>query len=143
MSQARSVELTRAPVFLLLPPGAAQDLIVVPAPAKETWRHGKPCPVVLQLVGRGDVQHSAFRLGNTKQLQLIAYNFGIQPVKGQISVEGAVAESNKIEIAPIGRVVRTLTATGADKIIARLKLGELGQAVVCGRVMMPQSPSSK
>ena len=56
MPRRKRVRLTRAPVFMVLPPGGSKELTVEPPPAKAAWQDGKACPVVLQLIGKGDCE---------------------------------------------------------------------------------------
>ena len=129
-----NVELTRSPVFVVLPAGGSKALKVTPPPAKAEWREGKACPVVLQLVGKGDAARSAFLIDETKQLRLVAYNFGDKPARGTISVEGAEGGAGDIEIEPGGRVERTIRVEQPGRVTARLDLGDAGRAIVSGNV---------
>ncbi len=129
------VELTRATVFLVLPRGASKELKVERPPAKAEWQAGEACPVVLQLIGKGDAALSAFQLDDAKELRLAAYNFGRNPARGKMSVEGATADAGEIQIAPGGRQEWTIRAKGPGTVTARIDLGEDGQAVVSGRVV--------
>ncbi len=100
LPKARKVELTRAPVFLLLPRGGSKELTIVPPPAKAKWLDGKASSVVLQLIGKGDLKQSAFQLDETNELRLVAYNFGDKPAHGKLSVAGATAAKTEIQLAP-------------------------------------------
>lgn len=135
MPRARKVELTRAPVLMVLPRGGSKELKVEPAPTKAEWRAGKASPVVLQLLGKGDEKQSAFLLDETMQLRLVAYNFGEKAARGSLHVEGATGATDEIEIAASGREERTIKVHVPGKVTARLELGEAGQAIVSARVM--------
>ena len=100
--------LTRAPVFLVLPSGGSKELTVVPPPAKAKWLEGEACPVVLQLIGEGDEKQSAFLIDKSKELRLVAYNFGDEQVSGTLTMEGAIGESGSVELAPGARAERTI-----------------------------------
>ena len=134
MPHPRTAELTRAPVFMVLSRGGSVDLTVEPPPAKAEWRTGTASPVVLQLIGRGDAGQSAFRLDETNELRLAAYNFGENAAHGKVSMEGAEGGIGDIEIWPGGREVRTIKVDRLGKVAVRLELGNAGHAVVSGRV---------
>jgi hypothetical protein len=136
MPHPRTAELTRAPVFIVLPRGGSKDLKVEPPPAKAEWRTGRACPIVLQLIGNGDAGQSAFRLDETNELRLVAYNFGQHSARGKLSVEGATGGSGDIEIEPGGREERTIKADVFGKVLVRLIQDDVGHAVVSGRVIM-------
>jgi hypothetical protein len=89
---------------------------------------------VLQLIGNGDAQQSAFRIDETGELRLAAYNFGKSAVRGVLIAEGASGETGDIEIRPGGREERTISAIGPGNVTVRLDLKNLGRAVVSGRV---------
>jgi hypothetical protein len=128
------VELARATLFIVLPPGGSKSLKVHPPPAKAKWLEGKACPVVLQLLGQGDVKQSAFRVDQSKQLRLIAYNFGDKAARGKLKLEGATGDAGEIELEPGGRVERTIQAKPSEQVTARLDLGESGSAIVAAKV---------
>ena len=134
MSHPGNVGLTHAPVFIVLSRGGSEELKVAPPPAQAKWRTGTPCPVVLQLIGKGDVKQSAFQLDTTKELRLVAYNFGEKAARGKLNVEGATGGPADIEIAPGAREEWTLQADGQENVTVRYEGGEIGQAVVSGRV---------
>ena len=145
MSHEKKVELTRAPVFMVLPRGGSKELIIGAPPALAEWRTGKACQVVLQLIGKGDAAQSAFRLDETKQLLLVAYNFGDKAARGNMSVEGAVGAAGDIEIGPGGAKERTIKVDRPGKVTVRLEMRDVGHAVVSGRVitMAPATKPSK
>jgi hypothetical protein len=135
MSHPRKVELTRETVFLLLPSGGSKVLRVEPAPAKAEWRSGKTCPVVLQLIGDGDFKRSAFRLNESNELRLVAYNFADKAARGKVSVEGATGAIEEIELGPGGRAEWAIEADGPGTVTVRLDLGDLGNSIVSARVL--------
>jgi hypothetical protein len=137
MPNARKLKLTREPIFVLLPPGGSKQLTIVPPPAKAKWLPGKACPVVLQLVGKGDAKTSSFRLDSKHELQLVAYNLGDQPARGKLVVEGATGAPPEIAIAPGARQVQSIQADESGKVSARLDLGDLGHAIVEANVSAP------
>jgi hypothetical protein len=137
LSRSGKVELTRATVFMVLPRGGSKALKLDPPPAKAKSLVGDACPVVLQLIGEGDVKQSAFRLDKTKSLRLVAYNFGAKAARGKLSVEGATGAPGEIEIAPGGREERTIEANGPGKVNVRLDLGDAGHAIVSAGVAAP------
>jgi hypothetical protein len=134
LPEHKTMELTRAPIFLTLPRGGSKALKLQAPPTKAKWLEGKSCPVVLQLIGKGDTNESAFRLDQSKQLQLVAYNFGDKPVRGQLQIDGASSISGKIEIAPGARENRTIKAKGDGIVTARINLCDAGHAIVSARV---------
>jgi hypothetical protein len=129
----RRVNLTRAPVFIILPSGGSQKLQIKPAPEKPPALKGEPNNVVLQIIGTPDWKQSAFILDDSTQLRLAAYNFGDQPVTGQLSVEGALGAPATLEVAPGDRVVHRINALGAGAITARLSLADGTDAKVFAR----------
>jgi hypothetical protein len=133
-----SIELKTPTLFLVLPRGGSKDLKIEPPPAKGEWLTGKPCPVVLQLLGKGDDKQSAFYLDKTKSLQLVAYNFGDKPAQGKLKIEGATAAQSEIELAPGGRQEQVIKANGAGKVTVKLDLGDAGHAIVTANVLTPQ-----
>jgi hypothetical protein len=130
-------ELTRATVFLVLPPGGSKQLKIEPPPEKAKWLDGKASQVVLQLLGETDFKQSAFRLDKSKGLRIVAYNFGDHSARGKLSVEGASGAPAEIEIAPGGREERTITPGGAGKVTVKLDLGGAGHAIVSARIVTP------
>jgi hypothetical protein len=142
LPQGGKVELTRATVFLVLPRGGSKQLKIILPPAKAPWLDGKAFPVVLQLLGPTDFKQSAFQLDKTKDLRLVAYNFGQAPAHGKLSAEGATDAAGEIEIAHGGRVERTIKADGPGKVAVRLDLGEGGHAVVSANVV-PMTPATQ
>jgi hypothetical protein len=138
ISSARKIELTRAPIFLVLPRGWSKELKIEPPPAKPKWVEGKPSSVVLQLLGKGDFKQSAFQLDETNELKLVAYNFDDKPAHGKLSIEGAKAAKSEIELAPGAREELTIKAEGAGKVTANLDLGDAGHAIVTANVLKAQ-----
>jgi hypothetical protein len=130
LSKHKTIELTRAPIFLLLPSGGSTVFKIQSPPPKAKWLVGKSCPVVLQLIGHGDANESAFRLDNVKELKLVAYNFGETLARGEIKIEGATGASGDIEIGPGERAERTINADGTGSVTVRLNAGDIGHAIV-------------
>jgi hypothetical protein len=135
LSDPGKIKLTRETVYMVLPRGGSKELNVEPPPAKAEWVAGKACPVVLQLVGKGDVKQSAFRLDETNELRLVAYNFGDNAARGELSIEGATGATGELEIEPGGREERTIKADGPGQVTVQLDLADDGNAVVSARVM--------
>jgi hypothetical protein len=138
---ARKIELTRAPVYLVLSRGGSKQLRIAPPPKQTKWRDGKASPVVLQLRGKGDVNHSAFQLNDTKQIRLVVYNFGDTSTNGQLNVEGATGATGQIRIGPGKREERTLTANGPGKLTVRLDMGGAGHALVSAKLVNAPAPA--
>jgi hypothetical protein len=145
LPKMKKLELTPATVFVVLPPGGSKELKIKPPPIKPESPMRKACPVVLQLIGKGDVKQSAFELDETNDLRLLAYNFGNEAARGDLSVDGAAGATSKIEIGPGGREERTIKAYGPGQVTARLDMGDEGDAIVSGRVITstPASQPSK
>lgn len=129
------IELTRETKYLVLSPGGSNKLKITAPPEKSTWRAGKASPVVLQLIGEGDSTKSAFRLDASGELQLVAYNFGKTPVSAALRVKGARVESSSIDVAPGGREVRVIRTHALGQVTVQLDTGDLGTAIVSGRVI--------
>jgi hypothetical protein len=129
------VELNRAPIFAVLPAGEAHGLPVAPPPAKSAWSEGSPSPVVLQLLGVGDVKLSAFRLAAGGQLRLTAYNFSDQAVAGTMTFSGCECAKPAVMIEPGGQVKRTLTIKAPGDVAVRLNITGLPAAVASARVV--------
>ena len=68
----------------------------------------------------------------------VAYNFSDKSAHGKLSLEGATAAKNEIEIAPGGREELTIKASGAKTVAAKLDLGNAGHAIVTANVLKPQ-----
>lgn len=128
------VELTRATTFFVMPPGGTKDLSIHPPPEKAQWRSGNPCPVVLQLQGKGDFASSSFHMDATNELRLVAYNFGDTAAHGTLSLEGATASDLDISLGPGEHVERRIRVASPRQVTARLDLGDNGQAIVSARV---------
>ena len=140
MPLVKKVELTRAPVLMLLPRGGSTRYKIVPPPPKAAWLPGKACPIVLQLLGKGDAAQSAFVMNGGRELRLAAYNFGGHTVRGRLVVEGAKIDQADIEIQPGERLERTILIDTPGQATVRLDLGELGEAIVSGRVAASATP---
>jgi hypothetical protein len=141
LAQKNKAKLTRAPVFFIMPPGGSKTLTVQPPPEKAKWLAGEPSPVVLQLLGMTAFEQSAFYIGKSKELKLVAYNFGKNSERGKISLEGATGEVGEITLAPGAREERTIEVNGQDHVSASLDLGHSGKAVVWAKTtMVPPAP---
>ena len=98
LGSAKKAELTRSPIFFVLPSGDSQKLKVDPPPAKAKKLEGKPGSVVLQLLGHSDFKQSAFVLDDSKKMQLVVYNFGEQAARGAVRVRGGKTETGELEL---------------------------------------------
>jgi hypothetical protein len=132
-------ELTRQTVFLVLRPGGSKLLKITPPPPKAEWQDAKPCPVVLQLIGQGDVAQSAFQLDDTNHLRLLAYNFGQTPARGKLTFDRATSNAAEIEIPPGERREQTIQVDGPGHVTVRLDLENLGHAIVSARTIRMKS----
>jgi hypothetical protein len=143
LPQKNSAELTRATTYFVLPPGGSKELKITPPPAKAERLDGKPCPVVLQIVGKGDSKQSAFVLEPTKQLRLVAYNFGDTPAHGRLQLEGATGAPTEVNLPAGDRQEWTITVSAADPVVARLKLADAQSAVVSARTTLTPTVEQK
>ncbi len=134
ISSAQKIELSRPPIFLVGPPGWSKGMKIESPPAKSKWLDGQACPVVLQLIGKGDEKQSAFQLDDSRQLRLIAYNFGDKTAQGNLEILGAKCTETQIEIVPGGREELTLTVDGERNVTAKLDLASVGHAIVSANV---------
>jgi hypothetical protein len=136
-------ELTRATVYFVLPPGGTKELKITPPPAKPKRLDGNPCPVVLQIVGKGDSKQSAFVLDDARQLRLVAYNFGDKPAQGSLKLQGATGAPTEINI-PLGdRQEWTITNGESQKVTAQLRLDDGQTAIVSARTTRIATPAEK
>jgi hypothetical protein len=142
LPEAKKIKLTRETVFFILPCGGARRLKVTPPPAKPPWREGDACPVVLQLIGKGDSAQSAFGAGESNHLQLAAYNFGESEVHGRLAVKGGSCDAVEIRLAPSERVQRTINVQAPGAVTVELDLGALGRAIVSARVIQPPASTA-
>jgi hypothetical protein len=141
MPLRKKVKLTRAPVFFIMPPGGSKTLTVQPPPAKAEWREGKPSPIVLQLLGTTAFEQSALYVGKSKELKLVAYNFGSKAARGKLILKGATGDAGEINLAPGARDERTIVVDGQGTVTASLELSDLGTAIVSARTTMtPPAP---
>ncbi len=135
LHHAKKNELTRSPVFFVLPSGGSHDLKIDPPPAKAKWLDGKASPVVLQLVGTTDFKQSAYVLDGKKQLQLVAYNFGKETARGELKIKGGTAEKIALEIPPGERVTREVAVDGPSELTVQFNAGKPDHAIVAARVV--------
>jgi hypothetical protein len=137
------VELTRATVYFVLPPGGSKDLKIAPPPAKPKRMDVKPCPVVLQIVGQSDSKQSAFVLNETKQLRLAAYNFGNAAAEGKLKLEGATGGPAEVSLPTGARQEWTITASGPQQVTAKLDLAGGQSAIVSARTTLTPTAEKK
>jgi hypothetical protein len=138
MPRRKDVKLTPAPVFMILPPGGSKRLKIEAAPTKPKWKSGMPNPVVLQLIGKSDWKRSAFQLDESKELRLVAYNFGEKSASGRLTLEGASGAPPYLELDSGDRVEHTIQVNGPGTVTARLELGIDAHALVSARtIVMP------
>ncbi len=139
LGSAKKAELTRSPIFFVLPSGGSQKLNVDPPPAKAKKLEGKPGSVVLQLLGHSDFKQSAFVLDDSKKMQLVAYNFGEQAARGVVRVRGGKTETGELEIAPGDRVTREITVDGPGEVSVTFDSGKSEHAIVSSRIVRAAS----
>ncbi len=90
---AGAIELSSAPLTLVLPDDAAAKLALDPPPAKPSWLEGRPSPIVLQCLlpkKRVELEKSAYRIarGKADQVPIYVYNFGDKPADVRLSRKG-------------------------------------------------------
>ena len=146
--------LTSKTVFLVLPPGEADKLLLrtVPMPA---YREGSPCPVVLQAhmphaetVIRQEAwtQEPDYALapGHDAEIEIHAYNFSEKQVEGSVDVaslpDGWTLSPRHWEVAldPMERAcLKAILRTQApeDWVALRGAFGAAGQAALAFRVV--------
>ena len=135
LHRAKKNELTRSPVFFVLPSGGSHELKIDPPPAKAKWLDGKASPVVLQLVGTTDFKQSAYVLDGKKQLQLVAYNFGKETARGELKIKGGTADKIALEIPPGERVTREVAVDGPGELTVQFNASKPDHAIVAARVV--------
>jgi hypothetical protein len=131
----KKIELTRSTVFMLLPRGGEKDLKIIPPPAKAPWVEGKASPVVLQLLGTTDFKQSGFLIDNSKELRLVAYNFGSSEARGKLTAVGADDAAGDLTIAPGGRVEKMIHVAGPGNVSVRFELDNGEHAIVAARLV--------
>jgi hypothetical protein len=136
MLRAEKVRLTKVPVFAVLARGASKSLKVSPSAARAMWIDGRPCPVVLQLLGKSDAPKSAFVLDDKKELRLAIYNFDDHPRSGNLSIKGAQADKTEVTVAPGDVELRTLRVASDGPVTVSLDLGENVRPLVVGNVIL-------
>jgi hypothetical protein len=140
LESAKKAELTRSPIFFVLPSGGSAELKIDPPPVKAKWLEGKAGLVVLQLVGNTDFKQSAFVLGDKRRLQLVAYNFGEEAVRGALSVRGGSVDGGDVEIAPGDRMTRDVMVEASGELSVTFDAGKRGHAIVSARIAQGASP---
>ena len=139
----RPQELASAPVFVVLPSGAASTLTLEPPIGSEP-RSGEASSLVLQLdvperivvdktEGWTPQFERAAKPGTEMELRIVVYNFGEREATGTVTFEElpagwqVVQDHWDVKVEPMGRVVLTTTLTipaapeGADSEWARVK----------------------
>ncbi len=146
LGKSGQVQLSRATVYMVLPPGGSKGLKIVAPPAKAAWVNSPPaCAVVLQLLGATDFKQSGFLVDKSKDLRLVAYNFGDKPAHGKFSMQGATGPSDSIDIPAGARIEQSITTAGPGSVTVRLDLGDVGTAMVHGTLVTapPTTQGSK
>ncbi|MBE3069723.1 MAG: hypothetical protein IMZ66_05755 [Planctomycetes bacterium] len=150
---AAPLHLARAPVFALLPAGAAAKMKLAPPPATPPRLEGQPSPVVFQArwpKERVALGRSAYRLSSEKAetIPLSVYNFAEGPLEGRLAVAGPagwkVGLPETVRIEPRGKVDLALTVdcqgTAAHLTETIRVTGDFGPAgrPVLSLVVMPE-----
>jgi hypothetical protein len=137
MTNIESLELTRSPLLIVLPRGGSKELNVVPPPRKPKQRIGKPCAVVVQILGQGNMAQSAFELDDSRKLRLVVYNFGNKEFQGELRVKGGAANAGQVKIRAGGREECAIENVTVGTVTVRLDLGAEGVAVASARTILP------
>jgi hypothetical protein len=134
LSQPTRPRLARETVFIVLPPGGSKGLKIEPPPAKPPRLEKTASPLVLQLIGKTDFKHSAFVLDETRQLKLVAYNFGDKPARGTLRVEGGrlLKDPGEFAIGAGDQKEVTIIADGDKPVTVRMEGPD--PAIVSARV---------
>lgn len=109
--------LTSSPVFVIMPSGEAGKL-ELSRPALSTAKGDKPTHIVLQLLlpevykstkveGWTEINDRAVSATAETELKIVAYNFGDQPVSGNISVE-SIPSSWNLNLSPVDTTLEPL-----------------------------------
>ena len=146
-----TLALSTAPIFAILPEGAAGPLELRPPPQTPERLPGTASPVVMQAAWPEErivLSKSAYRLSSVKResIPLFLYNFSDSPVSGSVSVavpDGwETGRHDKVEIAPQSRVELSLELDcrkGAPKFLETVRVigsfGSAGDAVLSMRVI--------
>ena len=136
--------LTEAPVFAVLPKGAAKRLALRLPPAVAERLGGRPSPVVLQALWPQDrllLRRSAYRVKarHWETIPIFAYNFGPKAATGQLSVRAPEGWQSRfvsrIELQPGDRqelplLVYGEASTNSQSLRIEGCFGAAGQAVL-------------
>lgn len=132
-SAGASLQLTSAPLLLILPAGACADLPLA-RPTRSEHRSDSPCPVVLQLAMPAGAATKLQRIewaweyeqmlepGTATPLPLFAYNFGQTPLQGTVRVvrqpDGCTVEPHQWQVAlePLERSALPARVTLTDQL---------------------------
>jgi len=150
---AQELELTSAPLFVLMPKGAHKQLTVSPPPPAPKRLKGKPSSIVLQSIWPAehtDLKQSAYRIraGKRTMVPVFACSFAAQPVSGRLRVEAPagwnVETPDRLELAAQERRDLPLVITAPGEVqgapgVIRITgdFGRKGRAVLSLR-FMPQ-----
>ena len=147
---AGPIELSSAPLTIVLTDEAAAKLALDPPPTKPSWLDGKPSPVVLQCLlpkHRVQLKKSAYRMprGKAEKVPIYVYNFGDKPADVKLALKGpeswkpALAES--VRVAPGDRVKLPLSleapqsAEQIETLAIEADCGPAGKAVLSMRFL--------
>lgn len=148
----KDLQLTEAPIFVILPRGGATQLRLTPPPTPPAKLEGSPSPVVLQALWpeeKVDLSRSAYRIGADQPatVQVYVYNFDPQVVRGQLSVETSsgweATLPAEIELVPLERKELSLvvkrTGSGSEssgRVRVRGDFGNSGKPTLSLRLTM-------
>jgi len=101
---AKELDLTSAPLLVVMPDGAHKQLTSVPPPAAPKRLKGKASPIVLQSIWpaeQTDLKQSAYRVraGKRTIVSAFAYNFAAKPVRGRLRAEAPAGWN--VEVADV------------------------------------------
>lgn len=146
----KDLKITGAPIFAILPKSGAGVLGLTPTPKPPPKLEGRASTVVLQALWpeeKIDLSQSAYRsaAGSPAAIPIYAYNFGSQPVRGQLFLETSpgweATLPAEIDLAPWDRkelclvVKRTETINETSgRVRVRGNFGGAGKTVLSLRL---------
>lgn len=131
----RDLKLSRETVYLLMPRSRIHEIEVSPPPTIPTKKIPEASPVVLQLLGNGNVNQSAFEINDDGHLRLVAYNFSDQTVIGHLDIEGATGNLGSVEILSQSQREWKIGVTPPTMVAVRGDFGSHGKPLVAAKVI--------
>ncbi len=128
--------LASAPVFIVLPRGAARRLSLEPPPNAAGRREGPRSPIVFQVslpasAARLGVQAYALEPGRTNDLPLFVYNFSDRAASGTVKIE----QPPSAGAAELSAHSLTLPPMGRRRLLVRVSLPQAGRPLLEGSLV--------